>query len=71
MIESERFPFAQFYIQPLADDGGYSIQTNGMLMSNLATNISETDDWHKTSVRCKNDDTFWDHLGSLNDRAEV
>ena len=40
-------------------------------MSNLATNISETDDWHLTSVRCQNEDTFWDHLGASNDRAEV
>ena len=40
-------------------------------MSNLATNISETENWHLTSVRCKNDDTFWNHLGRSNNRAEV
>ena len=70
-VQRGLYGFAQFSIIPLADDEGYSFQTNGMLMSNLATNISETDDWHQTSVRCKNDDTFWDHLGSLNNRAEV
>ena len=70
-VQRGLYGFAQFSIIPLADDEGYSFQTNGMLMSNLATNISETDDWHQTSVRCKNDDTFWDHLGASNDRAEV
>ena len=42
-------------------------------MSNLATNISDTDDWHFNETRCntENNDTFWDHLGSLNNRAEV
>ena len=70
-VQRGLYGFAQFNIIPLSDDEGYSFQTNGMLMSNLATNISETDDWHQTSVRCKNDDTFWDHLGASNDRAEV
>ena len=70
-VQRGLYGFAQLNIQPLADDAGYSFQTNGMLMSNLATNIGETDDWYTTSVRCKNDDAFWDHLGSLNDRAEV
>ena len=69
-VQRGLYGFAQFYIEPLTD-GGYSFQTNGMLMSNLATNISETDDWYKTSERCQNDDTFWDHLGASNDRAEV
>ena len=70
-VQRGLYGFAQFYIKPLTDDGGYSFQTNGMLMSNLATNISETDDWYTTSIRCKNEDTFWDHLGASNDRAEV
>jgi len=70
-VQRGLYGFAQLNIQPLADDAGYSFQTNGMLISNLATNIAETDNWHTTSVRCKNDDTFWDHLGSLNERAEV
>ena len=70
-VQRGLYGFAQFSIIPLADDEGYSFQTNGMLMSNLATNISETDDWYKTSVRCQDDDTFWDHLGASNDRAEV
>ena len=65
------YGFAQFSIIPLADDEGYSFQTNGMLMSNLATNISETDDWYTMSKRCKNDDTFWNHLGASKDRPEV
>ena len=65
------YGFAQFNIIPLSDDEGYSFQTNGMLMSKLATNIGETDEWHTTSVRCQNEDTFWDHLGASNDRAEV
>ena len=70
-VQRGLYGFAQFSIIPLADDEGYSFQTNGMLMSNLATNISETDDWHQTSVRCKNEDAFWDHLGASNNRAEV
>ena len=70
-VQRGLYGFAQFSIIPLADDEGYSFQTNGMLMSNLATNISETDDWHQTSVRCKNEDVFWDHLGASNNRAEV
>ena len=70
-VQRGLYGFAQFYIKPLTDGGGYSFQTNGMLMSNLATNISETDDWYTTSIRCKNEDTFWDHLGASNDRAEV
>ena len=70
-VQRGLYGFAQLNIQPLADDAGYSFQTNGMLISNLATNIAETDNWHTMSVRCKNDDTFWDHLGSLNERAEV
>ena len=70
-VQRGLYGFAQFSIIPLAEDEGYLFQTNGMLMSNLATNISETDDWHQTSVRCKNEDAFWDHLGALNDRAEV
>ena len=70
-VQRGLYGFAQFSIIPLADDEGYSFQTNGMLMSNLATNISETDDWHHTSVRCKNEDAFWDHLGASNNRAEV
>ena len=70
-VQRGLYGFAQFSIIPLADDEGYSFQTNGMLMSNLATNISETDDWHQTSMRCRNEDTFWDHLGASNDRAEV
>ena len=70
-VQRGLYGFAQFSIIPLADDEGYSFQTNGMLMSNLATNISETDDRHQTSVRCKNEDAFWDHLGASNNRAEV
>ena len=70
-VQRGLYGFAQFSIIPLADDEGYLFQTNGMLMSNLATNISETDDWHQTSVRCKNEDVFWDHLGASNNRAEV
>ena len=70
-VQRGSYGFAQFSIIPLADDEGYSFQTNGMLMSNLATNISETENWHLTSVRCQNEDTFWDHLGASNDRAEV
>ena len=70
-VQRGLYGFAQFSIIPLADDEGYLFQTNGMLMSNLATNISETDDWHQTSVRCKNEDAFWDHLGASNNRAEV
>ena len=70
-VQRGLYGFAQFNIIPLSDDEGYSFQTNGMLMSNLATNISETDDWHQTSVRCKNEDVFWDHLGASNNRAEV
>ena len=70
-VQRGLYGFAQFNIIPLDDDEGYSFQTNGMLMSNLATNISETDDWHQTSVRCKNEDAFWDHLGASNNRAEV
>ena len=71
-VQRGLYGFAQFSIIPSTDDDeGYSFQTNGMLMSNLATNISETDNWYKTSVRCKNEDTFWDHLGASNDRAEV
>ena len=70
-VQRGLYGFAQFNIIPLSDDEGYSFQTNGMLMSNLATNISETDDWHQTSVRCKNEDAFWDHLGASNNRAEV
>ena len=69
-VQRGLYGFAQFYVQR-SEDGGYLFQTNGMLMNNLATNISEIDEWHTTSVRCKNDDAFWDHLGSLNDRAEV
>tara|TARA_Y100001936_G_scaffold249945_1_gene301445 strand:- start:7872 stop:8552 length:681 start_codon:yes stop_codon:yes gene_type:complete len=69
-VQRGLYGFSQFYIEPLKD-GSYSFQTNGMLMSKLATNISETDDWYKMSVRCKNDDTFWDHLGDSNNRAEV
>ena len=69
-VQRGLYGFAQFNIKPLTG-GGYSLQTNGMLMSNLATNISETDDWHQTSVRCKNEDAFWDHLGASNNRAEV
>ena len=70
-VQRGLYGFAQFNIIPLSDDEGYSFQTNGMLMSNLATNISETENWHLTSVRCQNEDTFWDHLGASNDRAEV
>ena len=70
-VQRGLYGFAQFSIIPLADDEGYSFQTNGMLMSNLATNISETDDWYKMSVRCKNDVTFWNHLGASKDRPEV
>ena len=70
-VQRGLYGFAQFSIIPLAEDEGYLFQTNGMLMSNLATNISETDDWHQTSVRCKNEDAFWDHLGASNNRAEV
>ena len=70
-VQRGLYGFAQFYIKPLTDGDGYSFQTNGMLMSNLATNISETDDWYTTSIRCKNEDTFWNHLGASNDRAEV
>ena len=70
-VQRGLYGFAQFNIIPLDDDEGYSFQTNGMLMSNLATNISETENWHLTSVRCQNEDTFWDHLGASNDRAEV
>jgi prepilin-type N-terminal cleavage/methylation domain-containing protein len=69
-VQRGLYGFAQFNIKPLTG-GGYSLQTNGMLMSNLATNISETDDWYKTSVRCKNEDAYWDHLGKSNNRAEV
>ena len=68
-VQRGLYGFAQFSIIPLADDEGYSFQTNGMLMSNLATNISETDDWHQTSVRCKNEDALWDHLGASINRA--
>lgn len=70
-VQRGLYGFAQFNIIPLSDDEGYSFQTNGMLMSKLATNIGETDEWHTTSVRCQNEDTFWDHLGASNDRAEV
>ena len=70
-VQRGLYGFAQFSIIPLADDEGYSFQTNGMLMSNLATNISETDDWYTMSKRCKNDDTFWNHLGASKDRPEV
>ena len=70
-VQRGLYGFAQFNIIPLSDDEGYSFQTNGMLMSKLATNIAETDDWYTTSVRCQNEDTFWDHLGASNDRAEV
>ena len=49
-VQRGLYGFAQFSIIPLADDEGYLFQTNGMLMSNLATNISETDDWHQTCV---------------------
>ena len=70
-VQRGLYGFAQFNIIPLPDDEGYSFQTNGMLMSNLATNISEDDNWYKTSIRCRNEDTFWDHLGASNDRAEV
>ena len=69
-VQRGLYGFAQFYVQR-SDDGGYLFQTNGMLMNNLATNISEIDEWHTTSVRCKNDDAFWDHLGASNNRAEV
>ena len=69
-VQRGLYGFAQFYVQR-SEDGGYLFQTNGMLMNNLATNISEIDDWHTTSVRCKNDDAFWDHLGASNNRAEV
>ena len=62
-VQRGLYGFAQFYVQR-SDDGGYLFQTNGMLMNNLATNISEIDEWHTTSVRCKNDDAFWFHLGS-------
>ena len=70
-VQRGLYGFAQFNIIPLPDDEEYSFQTNGMLMSNLATNISEDDNWYKTSMRCRNEDTFWDHLGASNDRAEV
>ena len=70
-VQRGLYGFAQFNIIPLDDDEGYSFQTNGMLMSKLATNIGETDGWHTTSSRCQNEDTFWDHLGASNDRAEV
>ena len=71
-VQRGLYGFAQFYVERL-DDGSYLFQTNGMLMSNLATNISDTDDWHFNETRCntENNDTFWDHLGSLNNRAEV
>ncbi len=69
-VQRGLYGFAQFYVQR-SEDGGYLFQTNGMLMNNLATNISEIDEWHTTSVRCKNDDAFWDHLGASNNRAEV
>ena len=70
-VQRGLYGFAQFYIEPLGIDAGYLLQTNGMLMSNLATNISETENWHLTSVRCQNEDGVWDHLGASNDRAEV
>ena len=70
-VQRGLYGFAQFSIIPLADDEGYSFQTNGMLMSNLATNISETDDWYTMSKRCKNEDNFWNHLGASKDRPEV
>ena len=72
-VQRGLYGFVQFYIEPIPSDegGGYLLETNGMLMSNLATNISEDDNWYKTSMRCRNEDTFWDHLGASNDRAEV
>ena len=72
-VQRGLYGFVQFYIEPIPSNkgGGYLLETNGMLMSNLATNISETDDWHTMSVRCKNDDTFWNHLGASKDRPEV
>ena len=45
-VQRGLYGFAQFNIIPLSDDAGYSFQTNGMLMSKLATNIGETDGWH-------------------------
>jgi len=42
-VQRGLYGFAQFNIIPLPDDEEYSFQTNGMLMSNLATNISEDD----------------------------
>ena len=70
-VQRGLYGFAQFYIEPLGIDAGYLLQTNGMLMSNLATNISETDDWYTMSKRCKNEDNFWNHLGASKDRPEV
>ena len=72
-VQRGLYGFVQFYIEPIPSDegGGYLLETNGMLMSNLATNISETDDWYTMSKRCKNDDTFWNHLGASKDRPEV
>ena len=56
-VQRGLYGFVQFIIIP-KKGGSYVFETNGMLMSNLATNISETDDWYKMSVRCKNDATF-------------
>ena len=69
-VQRGLYGFVQFIIIP-KKGGSYVFETNGMLMSNLATNISETDDWYKMSVRCKNDATFWNHLGASKDRPEV
>ena len=69
-VQRGLYGFVQFTIIP-KKGGSYVFETNGMLMSNLATNISETDDWYKMSVRCKNDVTFWNHLGASKDRPEV
>ena len=69
-VQRGLYGFVQFIIIP-KKGGSYVFETNGMLMSNLATNISETDDWYKMSVRCKNDVTFWNHLGASKDRPEV
>ena len=63
-VQRGLYGFVQFIIIPFSDEGMYLLETNGMLMSNLATNISETDDWYTMSVRCKNEDTFWNHLGA-------
>ena len=41
-VQRGLYGFVQFYIEPIPSDegGGYLLETNGMLMSNLATNIS-------------------------------